>query len=78
MLFLFMRLPYSPGSFRDLRFRDWFINRTEDFMQSLIHQRSSIKSLRSSSYVVYLSPRTNRTALSFTFSSFSAEPLLQK
>ena len=36
------------------------------------------KSLRSSSYVVCLCQKTNRTALSFTFSSFSAELLLQK
>ena len=35
------------------------------------------KSLRSSSYVVCLCQKANRTALSFTFSSFSAELLLQ-
>ena len=36
------------------------------------------KSLRSSSYVVCLCQKTKRTALSFTFSIFSGELLLQK
>ena len=36
------------------------------------------KSLRNSLYVECLSQKTKRTALSFSFSSFSAELLLQK
>ena len=77
MLFLVMRLTHSscPGSF--------YVFTSLKTEQRILLNLCSIrvllpKSLRSSSYVVCLSLKPNRTARSCTFSSFSAELVLQK
>ena len=54
-----------------------FINRTEDFMQSLLHQGSSAPRSLKKFFIYSMSTlKTNRTALSFTFYQFFSLTLI--